>query len=265
MHAKQVIFYIGILFSSVISIPYSSHLFTNAWAATILCEPTDDPFNNPCNGTEGSDNIVGAKGSNVINGLGGSDNIIGGDGFNQIDGGNGNDRIKGSDGDDRLLGGNGNDILIGEKGDDFLRGGSGKDMFNCGAGFDTAIDYNPREGDIQSKCEFGTLVIKLNVINDNGGTAKPSDFRVLIYLGDSSIEHPNYSFLGSSEGTSVIIPTDFGIHVFFQCDNLDKCANYPTSPPQGDPGDEPEDSGLCNNDPLHIKEVRTCVITTSDP
>jgi RTX calcium-binding nonapeptide repeat (4 copies) len=250
---------------SVVSISCSSFLFSNTWAAAIHCQLTDDPFNNPCNGTEGSDTIIGAKGSNVINGLGGSDNIVGGVGLNEIDGGDGNDLVKGSTGDDRLVGGNGDDLLIGGDGNDFLRGGKGKDNFVCGRGVDTAIDFNPQEGDKQSSCEFGTLIIKLNVINDNGGLAKPSDFRILIYLGDSSIDHPNYSFLGSSEGTSTVIPTDFGIHVFFQCDNLDKCANYPTSPPEGDPGDEPEGNEVCDNDPLHIKEVRTCVITANDP
>lgn len=45
--------------------------------------------------------------------------------------------------------------------------------------------------------ELGLLIIKLNVINDNGGGANPSDFRILIYLGDASIEHPNYLFLGT--------------------------------------------------------------------
>jgi hypothetical protein len=68
-------------------------------------------------------------------------------------------------------------------------------------------------------------------------------------LGDSSIESPNFTFPGSSEGTKTEIPTEFGINVFFHCENSDKCANYPTARPQGDPGDVPEDSRLCDNDP----------------
>lgn len=111
---------------------------------------------------------------------------------------------------------------------------------------------------------LGLLIIKLNVINDNGGAANPSDFRIFIYLGDASIEHPNYSFLGSSE-TKTYLPTDFGIHVFFRCDNLGKCANYPTSAPQGDPGDRPDGTKVCDNDPIHVKQVKTCIIITNDP
>lgn len=109
------------------------------------------------------------------------------------------------------------------------------------------------------------MIIKLNVINDNGGTAIPSDFKVLVYLGDSAIEIPDFSFPGDSDGTALRIPLDRGIHVFFQCDNLNKCANYPTSPPEGDPGDVPEGHEVCENDPLHTDEIRTCIITTDDP
>jgi len=109
------------------------------------------------------------------------------------------------------------------------------------------------------------LIIKLNVINDNSGTAIPSDFKVLVYLGDSTIESPDFSFPGDSDGTGLQIPLDRGIHVFFQCDNFDKCANYPTSPPVGDPGDVPEGHEVCDTDPLHTNEIRTCVITTDDP
>ena len=35
-----------------------------------------------------------------------------------------------------------------------LEGGSGADFFDCGAGFDTVVDFNPNEGDITNdNCE----------------------------------------------------------------------------------------------------------------
>jgi hemolysin type calcium-binding protein len=256
-----------IIVSLVISVPFSFTM--SVWALDIQCVLTDNIFDNPCNGTEGSDNIIGSKGSNFINGFEGPDNILGGNRFDQISGGDGNDLINGKKGNDVLLGGEGNDILVGGKGNDFLRGDQGKDTFNCGSGKDVAADFNSLEGDTQVSCEttrlIGTLIVKLKVTNDNGGTAKPSDFKVLIYLGDSRIESPNFVFPGSSEGTKTEIQTDIGINVFFVCQNSDKCANYPTSGPQGEPGDVPEDSRLCNNDPLHTNEIRTCTISTNDP
>jgi len=114
-------------------------------------------------GTEDNDDISGRDGNDVINSATGADTIKGGngddtiqeaDGSGQVYGKDGNDVISGGFEPDYISGGSGDDELYGAEDDDTLRGGSGKDYFDCGTGFDTILDYDPREGDNYSvDCE----------------------------------------------------------------------------------------------------------------
>jgi Ca2+-binding RTX toxin-like protein len=75
--------------------------------------------NQPCEGTDGDDLIVGTRDADVIKG------------------GGGRDRIRSGDGDDLLCGDEGDDDLTGASDDDTLVGGPGEDGLNGGSGFDT--------------------------------------------------------------------------------------------------------------------------------
>jgi Ca2+-binding RTX toxin-like protein len=107
-----------------------------------------------CQGTSGSDVIVGTPEPEVIIGLGGddtifggggddtifsgggNDDIFGGNGSDTIEGGNGDDTIFGDDGDDIIQGGNGDDTIFGDDGDDIIQGGNGNNFLIGGNGND---------------------------------------------------------------------------------------------------------------------------------
>ena len=117
---------------SPLTLPYYSIVY----AAVISCGPISDPQWDPCNGTEGDDNMRGDAEQNKINGLGG------------------NDQLSGAGGLDYLHGGYGNDQLTGGPGDDVLYGSPGADSFRCGPGYDTITYFTPSEGDTRSNdCE----------------------------------------------------------------------------------------------------------------
>jgi Ca2+-binding RTX toxin-like protein len=111
----------------------------------------------PIVGTEGSDNlrgtpgndlIFGLEGSDLIRGRGGDDCLVGGAGSDSLRGEDGNDVLLGGEDSDSLKGGRGNDDLYGggdrdslrgERGDDRLYGGEGGDSLKGGSGDDVLI------------------------------------------------------------------------------------------------------------------------------
>ena len=123
--------------------------FANVLAGDILCR--EDPClttpatdgctvngvrNQPCQGTDGDDVIVGTPAGDVIHGGGGNDRILGGSGDDLLCGEEGDDVLKGGRGNDTLVGGPGNDTLDGGAGDDVLFGGDDDDRLIGGAGND---------------------------------------------------------------------------------------------------------------------------------
>jgi Ca2+-binding RTX toxin-like protein len=101
--------------------------------------------NQPCQGTDGDDVIVGTAAADVIRGGGGRDRIRAGagddlvcgeEGDDTLSGASGNDTLVGGPGADRLNGGGGNDTLLGGDDADDLKGGSGDDDLDGGAGDD---------------------------------------------------------------------------------------------------------------------------------
>ncbi|MEO1295625.1 MAG: alkaline phosphatase, partial [Cyanobacteria bacterium J06636_16] len=123
-------------------------------------------------GTNESDELVGAEADDVIVAFGGDDTAAGGlqgdiiygsdgddvlrgdlnsrnsqgdeGGDDTLFGGSGSDRLGGKGGNDTLFGEEGDDLLWGDDGDDILRGGLGNDVltgddFSGGAGSDTFI------------------------------------------------------------------------------------------------------------------------------
>ena len=101
--------------------------------------PTTNPFAVPTacmgNGTYGAP-IVGTNGSNNINGTSGDDLIFALGGSDTVNGGGGNDCIVGGAGSDSLRGGNGMDVILGEGGSDSLDGGNHEDDLYGGEGAD---------------------------------------------------------------------------------------------------------------------------------
>ena len=119
-----------------------------------LRQPRLDPSECTIKGTNGSDNLVGTPGPDVIcaldgddfiKALGGDDIIFAGKGSDFISadagndivfGGEGNDVIRGASGDDVLIGGPGDDQLAGAKGNDIVFGGTGADQLSGSRGND---------------------------------------------------------------------------------------------------------------------------------
>ena len=128
--------------------PENSLDFSNI-KAIIKCDETFAIENNPdgCNGTDGSDRILGSINRDKIRGYGGDDWINGSSGSDYIDGGSsrniiyghsGNDVIRGFEGTNTIFGGNGADDIIGGYSDDKIWGGPGDDKLSSGlAGSDT--------------------------------------------------------------------------------------------------------------------------------
>ncbi len=106
-------------------------------------------------GKDGNDLIQALGGEDTVYSGGGDDTVYGGDGNNQLFGEDGKDNIIGGPFEDLLSGGNGDDHLIANFGDDTMMGGAGANFFDCGAGIDTILDYNPDKGDvISNQCEI---------------------------------------------------------------------------------------------------------------
>ncbi len=92
--------------------------------------------NQPCQGADGNDVIIGTPAADVILGGGGRDRIKGGDGLDVVCGEAGDDVLLGGDDPDFVVGGPGADRLRGDAGDDDLLGGDGDDRLDGGKGND---------------------------------------------------------------------------------------------------------------------------------
>ena len=103
-------------------------------------------------GGAGKDAITGGGGVDVIKAGGGADTVKGGPGNDTIVGGGGNDTLQGGAGGDTLIGGEGRDILLGEGGVDELLGGRQKDILSGGAGDDACAGGG---GDTKVRCGKG--------------------------------------------------------------------------------------------------------------
>jgi Ca2+-binding RTX toxin-like protein len=108
--------------------------------------------------SDGSDQLQGGVGNDIVYGGGGADTInlelgddyaFGGSGNDLIScsfgndrayGGDGNDTLGGDEGNDLLAGGAGNDWLLGRAGNDVLIGGTGSDLLNGDDGDDLLLD-----------------------------------------------------------------------------------------------------------------------------
>ncbi|MEM7769906.1 MAG: DUF4347 domain-containing protein [Cyanobacteria bacterium P01_A01_bin.37] len=102
-------------------------------------------------GSQGSDDITGTDGNDILNGFSDVDVLRGGAGDDIINGGSsrdtirgdsGNDTLNGGSNDDDIDGGSGNDILNGGSGNDLMRGRGGRDILNGGQGRDRIFGGN---------------------------------------------------------------------------------------------------------------------------
>ncbi len=66
----------------------------------------------------------------------------------------------------------------------------------------------------QGQIQFGQLIVKVHVINSNGGNVKPSDYTININ-GNNQVPD---TFLGSEKGTSVIL--GFGSYSVSEISNM---------------------------------------------
>ena len=98
----------------------------------------------------GSGNILGTPGDDVICGGPGDDRMFGMGGNDILLGFGGNDSLAGGPGNDTLFGGVGNDSLVGELGDDFLSAGPGADRISADSR--ERIDTGAGPGDL---CAIG--------------------------------------------------------------------------------------------------------------
>ena len=89
-------------------------------------------FYNVIEGTDGSDNLQGTSGPDLILAMGGSDKVTGNSGADCIVGGDGSDKLIGNNGDDVILGGAGSDSIEGNHGEDNLYGQGGSDSLKGG-------------------------------------------------------------------------------------------------------------------------------------
>jgi Ca2+-binding RTX toxin-like protein len=101
-------------------------------------------------GGNGDDKVKGGKGADELHGDDGDDKAKGGKGADELQGQNGKDKLKGRKGKDTLKGKNGRDKLKGNKGRDLLKGGKGKDKLKGGKGRDTL-----KGGKKNDKCKGG--------------------------------------------------------------------------------------------------------------
>ncbi|MBI3248434.1 MAG: SBBP repeat-containing protein [Deltaproteobacteria bacterium] len=93
----------------------------------------------PCQGGDGKDTIVGTDGRDVIRGGAGNDTLRGQQGDDIICGEEGNDTLIGALGNDILIGGDGRDVLRGNGSDDVISEETDHDRLFGGEGNDTLI------------------------------------------------------------------------------------------------------------------------------
>lgn len=114
-------------------------------------------------GSDASEKICGFGGNDTIRGRGGNDDIGGGAGNDSLRGGGGNDRVGGGAGNDkafggggkdRVSGGGGRDLVKGQRSNDRLRGNRGNDRLTGGRGRDDCRGGRGR--DRLRSCETGT-------------------------------------------------------------------------------------------------------------
>lgn len=142
---------ITILITGILAINYVQ----TALADNITCGDAEN-----CQGTQGSDTIIGDDDRNIILGCGGDDVIVGNNGDDDIRGddentrecqiANGNesgepgaDKIEGGDGDDRISHAN-NGIVTPD---------GHKDIIDCGAGNDSVWINEAIDKDVAKNCE----------------------------------------------------------------------------------------------------------------
>jgi Ca2+-binding RTX toxin-like protein len=151
---------LSVLFTVVITAIAPTNL---VWGATILCPVAPTSF---CQGTEESDNIIGAAGGNGIDGLGGNDVITakgsadvvhGRDGNDQISGGGGPDSLTGDGGADLISGGDGNDrifhFVASNNPDAQTQPDGSRDRIDCGPGNDETWINVSVDHDLAVNCE----------------------------------------------------------------------------------------------------------------
>jgi Ca2+-binding RTX toxin-like protein len=110
----------------------------------------------PCQGTDGDDVIVGTTAGDVILGGGGRDRIRAGSGDDLVCGEDGDDRLTGSAGNDTLSGGPGADRLQDSAGNDTLLGDDGNDDLKSGSG-DDDLDGGPGDDRLRAGSDIDTL------------------------------------------------------------------------------------------------------------
>jgi Ca2+-binding RTX toxin-like protein len=137
----------------------------------------------PIEGSNGSERMIGLDGDSVIDagvgddcidGRAGNDKLVGGGGNDVIFGGPGNDSLTGSGGDDSIHGGDGNDSILGGAGGDHLFGGPGNDRIGAGGGADVVsagpgddVINAPKPGLLSVNCGPGRDQVTVNEINQN--------------------------------------------------------------------------------------------------
>ena len=140
-------------------------------------------YENPWDGTDGSDILIDQSNGTHIRGLGGNDRLLGGEGDDTLEGGAGNDALMGEEGDDTLDGGADDDVLYGGSGEDTF-------VFQASHGTDTILDFTDGDdtidlsaltditgfSDLTITQEGTTAVIDLS--SQGGGTIRLDDTAV---------------------------------------------------------------------------------------
>ena len=121
-------------------------------------------YENPWEGTDGSDILIDQSNSTRMIGKGGNDRLLGGEGDDMLEGGAGSDALMGEEGDDTLDGGADNDVLYGGSGDDTF-------VFQAGHGTDTILDFTDGDDMIDLTALTDITAFSDLTITDDNGTA----------------------------------------------------------------------------------------------
>ena len=148
-----------------------------------LVDPkTDEPGQDPIDGTSADDRLQGTSKADLLRGFGGSDRLDGQAGNDTLLGGDGDDTIAGGSGDDFISGGNGLDEMSGGDGaDTFYFGSAGQAPFNQFAG-DGITDFSgfDLQGDVIDLSDVfeGTLTfLGTGNFTETAGEVRVQDFR----------------------------------------------------------------------------------------
>jgi Ca2+-binding RTX toxin-like protein len=166
------------------------------------------------NGTDGSDEIIGAGFKDILHGGYGRDTIDGAGGDDEIFGDGGDDTLFGGDGKDKISGGDDNDILDGGKGDDTLNGDAGSDRFvdfrgnntiDGGSGRDT-VDYSQYFGKLTVNLTEGTAIREtiMHEAGVNGGQYFQFDSKDTLTSIENIVGSVNDDILIGNGGTNFI-------------------------------------------------------------